>query len=133
MLDFICTDWEKIITWAEEDADNQRNSRDEGRAYLKPPRDRPSVVNGQVGTETKKYAKGGPHLPAHNQPSTNRSRTVLCSEDGNGRRFAAHTYSHENPSNKKLRPSLTQTRADDREETENSSNEDRGSSAKVEV
>ena len=89
------------------------------------------MVDSQIGRETYEDAKCSPHLPTHNQTSSDRCGAAFSGEDGDCRRFAAHANSHKNSSNKELVPSLADRGANNGEQTENGGYEDRPAAAKI--
>ena len=112
---------------------NQRNRGDEGGSQLQPPCNIPNVVNCQVGAETQEDAKRGPHLPAHDQASSDRSWAILGSIDGNSGSFGAHFNTKEKTGDKKLLPVLAEGRPGDGNQAEDGGEEDDPTPAQEEV
>lgn len=118
---------------AEVDADDQRNSREEGRSELETPGKLSDVVHGKIGAETEEDTESCPHLPCHDKTSTNRGRYVFGGVNWYGRSLGAHTNTEEETTDEQLVPVLRESRANDREQTENSREEDGPTSTKVVV
>lgn len=118
---------------AEEDTDKKGNSRNESTTELESPGDRADLVHGQVGAETQEDTEGGPELPCHDESTTNCSGSILGSEDGDGRCFGSHANAEQQSADEELVPVLGAGGADDREETENGSEEDCATTAEVVV
>jgi hypothetical protein len=88
-------------TWrfrAEVDAEGERNSWDESGSDLKAPSDGSDLVDSEVGAEAQENSESGPHLPGHDESSTDASRRVLSGEDGHGTSLQTHSDSHEDTS-----------------------------------
>jgi len=98
----------KIVTylWAEEHADQERQSGEKGRAELQSPGNLASVFYNQVGDGSKEDAKGSPQLPCHDKSSTNGSRGVLSRKDRYCGALASHTDTKKETSNEELLPCL---------------------------
>jgi hypothetical protein len=91
---------------------------------LTSPGNNTNSTNDQVGSDTKKNAKGCPHLPSHDQSTSNRSRAVLGGKDGHGRGLDTHTNAEQDSRDQELNPILCQSTADRAEQTENSGDKD---------
>ena len=91
-------------TRAKIDTDQERQGGKQGRPKLQTPRDFASVLDGQVGAGSQEDAESGPHLPRHNQGSTDRSRAVFGGEDGDGGALATHADTKEQPRDEELFP-----------------------------
>ena len=100
--------------WAEIDTEPQWYSWDESRTKLKSPGDGASILDRKIGAEAQEDTEGGPHLPAHDQATSDRCWSVLCTEDGHSGGLAAHANTEQQASDEELIPVLGASRADDR-------------------
>ena len=126
----------QIPAWrfrAEIDTKEQGDDGKEGRTEFKPPSDIPNPLQCQVGTEPKEDTKGDPHLPAHNEATSNRGRDVFRGKNGDGGCFRAHADAEQQTADKKLFPGLAETGADDGKETEDGTEEDGATTSDVEI
>ena len=89
---------------AHENSDHEGNGRDEGRAKLQTPGDCARVDDGQIGAETEEDTEGGPHLPAHDQTTSNGSRDHLSGVNRHRRGLCAHTDTEKQASDEQLLP-----------------------------
>jgi len=80
-----------------------------------------------------KDAKCDPHLPAHDERTSNLGRAAFGSEDWDSRRFGAHPQTQKETANEKLLPCLRTGRADDRTKTKYSRKEDCPTATKLVV
>lgn len=72
---------EAALTRTEKDSNDQGDSREESRSELKSPCDSTSVVEYQICCISHHDTECSPHLPRHNQSTTNSSGRILSSED----------------------------------------------------
>ena len=91
---------------AEVDADHQRYSWNKRRTELETPGDFTHIVHSQIGAESEEYTKRRPHLPTHDQSTTDRSRGIFGREDGHRGGFRPHPDAEEQTSDEKLLPGL---------------------------
>ena len=112
------------LTWTEVDTDEQRQSGDQSTSKLQAPRNAASVLDCQVCAGAEEDAKSCPHLPAHDERTTNRRRSILGTEDGNGGTFAAHAETEQQSSDEKLVPCLSDSGANGGEGAEDGRDED---------
>jgi len=62
------------------------------------------LVEGKIGNISQHDAKGGPHLPHHDEATTDRRRGALRRIDGDGGGLWANAETEEEASNKEVRP-----------------------------
>ena len=125
-----------IPSWrfgTEIDTNKKGDCRDECGAQLQSPRDVARVVNSQIGAETQENAESRPHLPAHDEASTNGGWAILGRENWNSRSLGAHSYTEQQTGDEQLLPVLRHGRANHREEAEYGGEEDCATTAKVVV
>ena len=103
---------------AEKDAKEKGKDRKKGRTKLKPPSDPPNVLQRQIGAKPEEDPEGDPHLQAHHEATSNRSGGVFGGKDGDRGRLGSHTDPKQQTTDEELFSGLTETGADDREETE---------------
>lgn len=118
---------------AEVDEDEKRDSGEEGSAKHESPVDSRDVENSQVEGSSQEDTEGGPHLPGHDQGTSNSGGSVLSSVDRDGRSLSTHTNTHEDTAGKLLLPGLAEGRTDDRPDTEVSREEDDTATTEVVV
>lgn len=118
---------------AEIDTDEKGDSGNKGRTKLKPPSNIPHSVQRQIGAHTEEYAEGDPHLPTHNETTSDRSGNDFCRKNGDRRRFRTHTDAKQQTADKELFPVLAESGADDREKTKYGAEKDGTTTSDVEV
>jgi hypothetical protein len=119
--------------WAEIYAEEKGNGGDEGRTKLKPPGNMSNVLQRQIGAKTEEDTEGNPHLPTHDKAASNRGGNVLRGKNGDRGRLRTHTEAEQQAADEKLFPGLGETGTDDREETEDGTEEDSTAASKIEV
>jgi hypothetical protein len=119
--------------WAEIDTEEKRDGGNEGRTKFKSPRDIPHVVQRQIGAQTEEDTEGDPHLPAHHETTSNRSRDVFGGKNGDRGCFGPHTNPEQQTADEKLLPGLAESGTDDREKTEDGAEEYSTTTSEVEV
>ena len=119
--------------WAEVDTDEKGNSGNERRTKFKPPSNIPNSVQRQIGAQTEEDTESDPHLPTHNEATSDRSRDVFGGKNRDRGRFGTHTNSEQQTADEKLFPGLGKTRTDDREKTKDGAEEDSAATSEVEV
>ena len=83
----------------------------------------------QIGDITKHNAKRGPHLPLHDQCTTNCWRSRFGSVDWDGRRFRPNPKTKEEPSDEHVPPSVDEALPEAGQSREETSDEDRPTTA----
>ena len=94
------------------------------------------VRRGARGAErgrVQEYAKGGPHLPAHDEAAADARGAVFGGVDGDGGGLGAHADAEEEAAHEELLPGLGEAGADDGDEAEDGGEEDGAAAAEVEV
>lgn len=96
----------KTVTylWAEENTEEERQSREKGRAELQSPSDLASVLDSQVGDSSKEDAKSSPQLPCHDKSSTDGGRGILSRKDRHCGALASHTDAEKETGDEQLLP-----------------------------
>jgi len=115
------------------DADEEGDDRKEGRTEFKPPSNPPNSLQRQVGAQTEEDTEGNPHLPTHNQTTSNRSGDVFGSENWDRGRFRTHTNAEQQTADEKLLPALAKSGTDDWDETEDCAEEDGTATSEIVV
>ena len=119
---------------AEEDTDEQRDGGNDGSTQHETPVERlVNIQDSQVENRAQHDTESGPHLPGHDESTTDGSGSVLSSVDGDSRGLETHTNTHEKTASELLAPGLTEGRTEDRPDTEVGSEEDSPATTEVEV
>ena len=100
--------------WAEVNTNEERDCRNHRRSQLQSPCDRPDVVDRQIGAEPEENTERSPHLPTHDQSTSNSSWAVLCGVDWYGGSLSAHTNTEKKTRDEELRPGLSESGSNDR-------------------
>ena len=119
--------------WAEKDTEEERDDGNEGRTEFESPSDPPNPLQRQIGAKAEEDTEGDPHLPTHNETTSNRSGDVFGGKNGDRRRFGTHTETEQQTADEKLLPGLGETRPDDWDKTEDGTEEDGTATSEVEV
>ena len=77
--------------------------------------------------------KGGPHLPHHDQTTTNGRGSTLCSIDRDSGRFGANAQSKDKPSDEQMGPRIGHALPNTRQERHGRGNEDCATPTQVAV
>lgn len=118
--------------WAEIDTDQKGDRGNEGGTEFKPPGNVSNPLQRQIGAKAKEDAEGDPHLPTHNKTTSNRSGDIFGGKNGDCGRLGAHTDPEQQTADEKLFPGLGEAGTDDRDKTEDGTEED-GPAAAEEV
>ena len=118
---------------AEKDAKEKGKDKKKGRPKLQPPSEPPNVLQRQTGAKPEEDTEGDPHLQAHYEATSNRSGGVFGGKDGDRGRLGSHADPKQQTTDEELFPGLTETGADDREETEDGAEEDGTATPEVKV
>ena len=101
--------------WTEIDTEEKGDCGKEGGTEFKPPGNVTSPLQCQIGAKAKEDTEGDPHLPTHNEATSNRSGDIFCGENGDRGRFGAHTDPEQQTANEELFPGLGEAGTDDRD------------------
>lgn len=121
------------LTRTEEDAKAERNGRNEGRTNLQTPGNRSDLVHGKIGAESQEDSKGRPHLPRHDQSTTDPCWCIFGGEDRDSSALQTHTDAHEKTCDEELLPGLSDSTADGSKNTEDSRDKNGTATTKVVV
>ena len=88
------------------------------------------VQEDQVGNVSEHDTEGRPHLPHHDQSTTDWSRGAFCGIDGHSRRFWADTKAEDETSGEQMWPGVGDARPNASEEGESGRDEYRAAATK---
>lgn len=109
---------------AEIDTNEKRNCWEERTSVLQSPCNVTSIDEHQVGACAKEDSKGCPHLPGHDETSSNIGWSALSGVDGNSNFLQTHADTKQSTCRNELTPFLRECHAEGSAETEDRGYED---------